>query len=54
MILQTLYQQCIKQGVTFFDEFHMLDLVMVDGECRGPWPSRSPRATSTPSTPRAS
>ena len=35
MILQTLYQQNIKQGVTFFDEFHMLDLVMVDGECRG-------------------
>ena len=35
MILQTLYQQCIKQGVTFFDEFHMLDLVMEDGECRG-------------------
>jgi succinate dehydrogenase / fumarate reductase flavoprotein subunit len=35
MILQTLYQQCIKQGVTFFDEFHMLDLIMVDGACRG-------------------
>ncbi len=35
MILQTLYQQCIRQGVTFFDEFHMLDLVMEDGECRG-------------------
>jgi succinate dehydrogenase / fumarate reductase flavoprotein subunit len=35
MILQTLYQQCIKRGVTFFDEFHMLDLIMVDGECRG-------------------
>jgi succinate dehydrogenase / fumarate reductase, flavoprotein subunit len=35
MILQTLYQQCIKQGVTFFDEFQMLDLIMVDGECRG-------------------
>jgi succinate dehydrogenase / fumarate reductase flavoprotein subunit len=35
MILQTLYQQCIKQGVTFFDEFHMLDLIMVEGECRG-------------------
>jgi succinate dehydrogenase / fumarate reductase flavoprotein subunit len=35
MILQTLYQQCIKQGVTFFDEFHMLDLIMVDGDCRG-------------------
>jgi succinate dehydrogenase / fumarate reductase flavoprotein subunit len=35
MILQTLYQQCIKQGVTFFDEFHMTDLILVDGECRG-------------------
>jgi succinate dehydrogenase / fumarate reductase flavoprotein subunit len=35
MILQTLYQQCIKQGVTFFDEFHMLDLIMEGGECRG-------------------
>ncbi len=35
MILQTLYQQCIKRGVTFFDEFHMLDLIMADGECRG-------------------
>jgi succinate dehydrogenase / fumarate reductase flavoprotein subunit len=35
MILQTLYQSCIKQGVTFYDEFHMLDLIMVDGECRG-------------------
>ncbi len=28
MILQTLYQQCIKNNVTFFDEFHMTDLVM--------------------------
>ena len=35
MILQTLYQQCIKQGVTFFDEYHMLDLIMEEGECRG-------------------
>jgi succinate dehydrogenase / fumarate reductase flavoprotein subunit len=35
MILQTLYQQCIKQGVMFFDEFHMLDLIMADGGCRG-------------------
>ena len=35
MILQTLYQQCIKQGVTFFDEFHMLDLIIEEGECRG-------------------
>ncbi|MBK8029598.1 MAG: succinate dehydrogenase flavoprotein subunit [Chloroflexi bacterium] len=27
MILQTLYQQCIKHNVTFFDEFHMVDLI---------------------------
>jgi succinate dehydrogenase / fumarate reductase flavoprotein subunit len=30
MILQTLYQQCIKQEVTFFDEFHVFDLVIED------------------------
>ena len=28
MILQTLYQQCIKQEVSFFDEFYVVDLVM--------------------------
>src|SRR5512146_1098750 len=27
MILQTLYQQCIKNNVTFFDEFQMVDLL---------------------------
>ncbi|MBK9751031.1 MAG: succinate dehydrogenase flavoprotein subunit [Chloroflexi bacterium] len=27
MILQTLYQQCIKHNVTFFDEFHVVDLI---------------------------
>jgi len=31
MILQTLYQQCIKQGVTFCDEFQVLDLLR-DGD----------------------
>ena len=35
MILQTLYQQCIKNEVTFFDEFHVLDLIVVEGEVRG-------------------
>jgi succinate dehydrogenase / fumarate reductase flavoprotein subunit len=35
MILQTLYQQSIKDNVTFFNEFHVLDLVMVGGQCRG-------------------
>jgi succinate dehydrogenase / fumarate reductase flavoprotein subunit len=35
MILQTLYQQCIKSGVEFYDEFHVLD-VMLDGHtCKG-------------------
>jgi succinate dehydrogenase / fumarate reductase flavoprotein subunit len=33
MILQTLYQQCIKYGVEFFDEYHVVDLLL-DG-----WPN---------------
>ncbi len=28
MILQTLYQQCIKRGVTFFNEFYVLDVLI--------------------------
>jgi succinate dehydrogenase / fumarate reductase flavoprotein subunit len=28
MILQTLYQNCVKQGVDFFNEFYVLDLLM--------------------------
>ncbi len=35
MILQTLYQQCNKEGVEFYDEFFVLDLIMVDGACAG-------------------
>jgi len=35
MILQTLYQQCIKQGVTFFDEYHVVDLLVNDGAACG-------------------
>ena len=36
MILQTLYQQCIKRSVRFFDEFHVLDLLMgPDGRVAG-------------------
>jgi succinate dehydrogenase / fumarate reductase, flavoprotein subunit len=27
MILQTLYQQCIKAGVRFYDEYHVVDLL---------------------------
>jgi succinate dehydrogenase / fumarate reductase flavoprotein subunit len=28
MILQTLYQSCIKEGVEFFNEFYVLDIIM--------------------------
>ena len=35
MILQTLYQQCIKNNVTFFDEFQVIDLLMVNGVAAG-------------------
>ncbi len=35
MILQTLYQQCIKHGVRFFDEYHVVDLLIDGGQTRG-------------------
>jgi succinate dehydrogenase / fumarate reductase flavoprotein subunit len=35
MILQTLYQQCIKHEVEFFDEYHVVDLLVEDGAARG-------------------
>ncbi len=35
MILQTLYQQCIKNKVNFFDEFHVVDLIRVGDTIRG-------------------
>lgn len=35
MILQTLYQQCIKQKVNFFDEFQVVDLLMNKGAAVG-------------------
>jgi succinate dehydrogenase / fumarate reductase flavoprotein subunit len=31
MILQTLYQQCIKNDVEFFDEYHVVDLILNGG-----------------------
>ena len=62
MILQTLYQQCIKNEVEFFDEFYVVDLIMDGRACRGvvvlelatgraahlprPRPSASPPAAS--------
>jgi len=35
MILQTLYQQCIKQNVQFFDEYQVIDLLVEGNVCRG-------------------
>ncbi|MCY7418020.1 MAG: succinate dehydrogenase flavoprotein subunit [Chloroflexi bacterium] len=34
-ILQTLYQQCIKHGVRFFDEYHVVDVLIDGGQTRG-------------------
>jgi succinate dehydrogenase / fumarate reductase flavoprotein subunit len=31
MILQTLFQNCVKQGVEFFNEFYVLDILLVPG-----------------------
>jgi succinate dehydrogenase / fumarate reductase flavoprotein subunit len=36
MILQTLYQQCIRQDVRFYNEFYVLDLILGEkGQCGG-------------------
>jgi succinate dehydrogenase / fumarate reductase flavoprotein subunit len=35
MILQTLYQQCIKNDVHFYNEFHLLDLLVEGGRVAG-------------------
>jgi succinate dehydrogenase / fumarate reductase flavoprotein subunit len=35
MILQTLYQQCVKRDVRFFNEFYVIDLLLVDGRVGG-------------------
>jgi succinate dehydrogenase / fumarate reductase flavoprotein subunit len=35
MILQTLYQQCIKNKVNFFDEYQVVDLILSEGAAAG-------------------
>jgi succinate dehydrogenase / fumarate reductase flavoprotein subunit len=35
MILQTLYQNCIKNNVRFFDEFQMIDMLIEGNKCNG-------------------
>ncbi|WP_409466815.1 succinate dehydrogenase flavoprotein subunit [Amycolatopsis sp. GA6-003] len=36
MILQTLYQNCVKHGTEFFNEFYVLDLILSEGEDGNP------------------
>ncbi|AUY51410.1 succinate dehydrogenase flavoprotein subunit [Streptomyces sp. CB01881] len=35
MILQTLFQNCVKHGVEFFNEFYVLDLLINEGQTAG-------------------
>jgi succinate dehydrogenase / fumarate reductase flavoprotein subunit len=35
MILQTLYQQCVKENIDFFNEFYVLDLLLHEGRTAG-------------------
>ena len=35
MILQTLYQQCIKNDVAFFNEFQLVDVILDNRKCGG-------------------
>jgi succinate dehydrogenase / fumarate reductase, flavoprotein subunit len=35
MILQTLYQQCVKHEVEFYNEFYVLDMILTDGRVSG-------------------
>jgi succinate dehydrogenase / fumarate reductase flavoprotein subunit len=35
MILQTLYQQCVKHNITFYNEFHVTDVILEDGVTKG-------------------
>ena len=59
MILQTLYQNCVKQGVEFYDEYYVLDLLLDRGRRRdreppASWPTSCPPARSTRSRPSPS
>ena len=36
MILQTLYQNCVKYGTEFFNEFYVLDLILSEDENGNP------------------
>ncbi|WP_182113338.1 MULTISPECIES: succinate dehydrogenase flavoprotein subunit [unclassified Actinotalea] len=46
MILQTLYQQCVKQDVEFFNEFYVLDVLLTHDLATGDVPDGEPVAVS--------
>ncbi len=35
VVLHALYENCLKQGVTFLDEYNLLDIAQVDGQVQG-------------------
>jgi succinate dehydrogenase / fumarate reductase flavoprotein subunit len=35
VMLQTLYENCIKNNVNFFSEYYLTDLIIEDGTCKG-------------------
>ncbi len=35
VLLHTLYEQCMRQGVSFFDEFFLIDLIIVNNKVSG-------------------
>ena len=35
VILDTLWEQCLQRGIKFFDEFHVLSLIVDNGRCCG-------------------
>ncbi|MEZ4767152.1 MAG: FAD-binding protein [Caldilineales bacterium] len=54
MILQTLYQQCIKNEVQFYDEYQFMDLLVTDGAFPALSLTRSTPVNCTSSTARRS
>ncbi|WP_024285266.1 succinate dehydrogenase flavoprotein subunit [Cellulomonas sp. KRMCY2] len=46
MILQTLYQQCVKQDVEFFNEFYVLDVLLTADLSAGDVPDGEPVAVT--------
>ena len=50
MILQTLFQNCVKLGINFFNEYYVLDLVTVEAVTAAPRSPESSRTNWPPAT----